>query len=240
MDQFWLVQYFQENWYWVPEYLPKFAEGLWITLKLLVISIVIGMTIAIPVGLVQVTGPKPLAWLARIFCTVIRGTPLLIQLWLIYYGVGSLFPSIPGLRQSFLWPVLREAFPYAVLAFSLSVAGYEGEVLRGAFRGVPKGELEAARAIGMSPFQVLRRVWLPRALQNVFPTLTGEFILTLKATPLAATISIYDVYGVGGIVRQETYKIYEPLLFVALIYLILAGILVVFFRYLENRMPRRT
>jgi polar amino acid transport system permease protein len=227
------------EWYWLPEYAPKFAQGLWLTLQLLGLSIFFGMLLAIPIGLVQVTGPRPLAWLARGFCTVIRGTPLLIQLWLIYYGVGSLFPSIPGIRDSFLWPVLRQAFPYAVLAFSLSVAGYEGEIMRGAFRGVPKGELEAARAIGMSPFQVLIRVWLPRALQNVFPTLTGEFILTLKATPLAATITVFEVYGIGTIVRQETYRIYEPLLFVAAIYLCLTGVLVLVFRYFENRIPRR-
>ena len=227
------------QWYWLPEYAPRFAEGLWLTVQLLSLSIVFGMAMAIPIGLVQVTGPKPLAWLARGFCTAIRGTPLLIQLWLIYYGVGSLFPFVPGIRESFLWPILREAFPYAVVAFSLSVAGYEGEVMRGAFRGVPRGELEAARAIGMSPFKVLRRIWLPRALQNVFPTLAGEFILTLKATPLAATITVFEVYGIGTIVRQETYRIYEPLLFVALIYLCLTGVLVVLFRYLENRMPKR-
>ena len=191
-------------WDWLPEYLPRFAEGIWLTIQLLVISIVIGMSMAIPIGLVQVTGPRPLAWLAKAFCTVVRGTPLLIQLWLIYYGIGSLFPSIPGIRESFLWPYLRDAFPYAILAFSISVAGYEGEVMRGAFRGVPKGELEAARVIGMSPFKVLWRVWLPRAVQNVFPTLTGEFILTLKATPLAATITIFEAFGVSSIVRQET------------------------------------
>ncbi len=227
------------EWYWLPEYAPKFVEGLWLTLQLLVLSIVFGMAMAIPIGLVQVTGPRPLAWLARGFCILIRGTPLLIQLWLIYYGVGSLFPSIPGIRESFLWPLLRDAFPYAVVAFSLSVAGYEGEIMRGAFRGVPRGELEAARAIGMSPFRLLYRIWLPRALQNVFPTLAGEFILTLKATPLAATITVFEVYGIGTIVRQETYRIYEPLLFVALIYLCLTGVLVVLFRYMENRIPKR-
>lgn len=227
------------EWYWLPEYFPRFVEGLWLTIQLLVISIIIGMSVAIPVGLVQVTGPRPLAWLAKGFCTVVRGTPLLIQLWLIYYGVGSLFPSIPGIRESFLWPYLRDAFPYAILAFSISVAGYEGEIMRGAFRGVPKGELEAARAIGMTPFQILRRVWLPRALQNVFPTLTGEFILTLKATPLAATITIYEVFGVASIVRQETYRIYEPLLFIALLYLCLAGLLILIFRYFENKIPKR-
>ncbi|MGB4951177.1 MAG: ABC transporter permease [Rhizobiaceae bacterium] len=227
------------QWYWLPEYAPMFLQGLWLTIQLLVLSIVIGMALAIPIGLVQVTGPWPLAWLARGFCIVIRGTPLLVQLWLIYYGVGSLFPSIPGIRESFLWPILREAFPYAILAFSLSVAGYEGEIMRGAFRGVPKGELEAARAIGMSSFKLLYRIWLPRALQNVFPTLAGEFILTLKATPLAATITVFEVYGIGSIVRQETYRIYEPLLVVGFIYLCLSGIMILGFRYLENRIPKR-
>lgn len=227
------------EWYWLPEYAPKFVQGLWLTIQLLILSIFFGMLAAIPIGLVQVTGPRPLAWLAKGFCTVIRGTPLLIQLWLIYYGLGSLFPFVPEIRESFLWPILREAFPYAVFAFALSVAGYEGEIMRGAFRSVPRGELEAARAIGMTPFTILRRVWLPRALQNVFPTLAGEFILTLKATPLAATITIFEVYGVGTIVRQETYRIYEPLIFVAGIYLVLTGLLVLFFRYLESRMPRR-
>lgn len=227
------------QWYWLAEYAPRFAEGLWLTVQILTLSIAFGMLLAIPIGLVQVTGPRPLAWLARAFCTTIRGTPLLIQLWLIYYGVGSLFPSIPGIRESVLWPILRDAFPYAVVAFSLSVAGYEGEVMRGAFRGVPRGELEAARAMGMTRFRILRRIWLPRALQNVFPTLTGEFILTLKATPLAATITVFEVYGVGTIVRQETYRIYEPLLFVGLIYLCLTGVLVLVFRYFERRIPRR-
>jgi len=227
------------EWYWVAEYTPKFIEGLWITIKLLVLSIVFGMALATPIGLVQVTGPRILSWTARAFCTVIRGTPLLIQLWLIYYGLGSVFPSIPGIRESLIWPILREAFPYAVFAFSISVAGYSGEVMRGAFKSVNKGELEAARAFGMRPFTVLWRVWFPRAIQNVLPTLTGEFILTLKSTPLAATITVFDVYGVGSMVRQETYRIYEPLLLVAAIYICLSGIIIIFFRWLESRNLRR-
>ncbi len=226
------------QWYWLPEYLPKFLDGIVLTLQLLSISIVLGMSLAIPIGLVQVTGPRWLAALARGFCTVIRGTPLLIQLWLLYYGLGTLFPLVPGIRESFMWPILRDAFPYAILAFSLSVAGYEGEVMRGAFKSVPKGELEAASAFGMSRFTRLRRIWLPRALQNVLPTLAGEFVLTLKSTPLAATITVYEVYGVGSIVRQETYRTYEPLLLVAGIYILLTAVLVLLFRWLESRVPR--
>lgn len=226
------------RWDWLPEYLPRFAEGILVTLQLLGLSIALGMALAIPIGLVQVSGPRPLAVLARMFCTAIRGTPLLIQLWLLYYGLGSLFPQLPGVRESFLWPLLRDAFPYAVLAFTLSVAGYEGEVMRGAFKGVPRGELEAARAFGMGRFTLLRRIWLPRALQNVLPTLAGEFVLTLKSTPLAATITVFDVYGVGTIVRQETYRVYEPLLFVAAIYVVLTAVIVVLFHWLERRVPR--
>ena len=227
------------EWYWLPEYAPRFVEGVWITLKLLMLAMFFGMAIAIPVGLVQVTGPRPLAWLAKSFTTLIRGTPLLVQIWLVYYGLGSLFPFIPGIRESFLWPILRDAFPYAVFALTISVGGYTGEIMRGAFRSVPNGELEAARAMGMSRFTILRRIWLPRALQNVFPTLTGEFILTLKATPLVSTITIYEAFGVGTIVRQETYRIYEPLLLLAAIYAFLTLILVLIFRYFENRIPKR-
>ncbi len=225
-------------WNWFPKYFEQLIGGLWLTLELVFIAVFFGMLLAIPLGLVQVTGPKWLGRIALAFCTAIRGTPLLIQLWLIYYGLGSIFPSIPGIRESMLWPYLRDAFPYAVVACTFSVAGYSGEVMRGAFAGVPKGELEAARSMGMSPFTVLWRIWLPRALQNVFPTLAGEMVLTLKSTPLAATITIQELFGVGTQIRQDTYRVYEPLLMLGGIYIILTGIIVVIMRYFENRIPR--
>ncbi|MEE9314793.1 MAG: ABC transporter permease subunit [Rhizobiaceae bacterium] len=225
------------DWSWLPEYGPRLISGFWLTIQLLVICATLGMLLAIPIGLVQVTGPKFLASIARGFCTFIRGTPLLIQLWLIYYGLGELFPQFPSIRESFLWPLLRAAFPYAVFAFSMSVAGYVGEIMRGAFAGVPKGELEAARAMGMSSFKVVWRIWLPRALQNVFPTLAGELVLTLKATPLAATISLKELFGEQTAVRQETFLTYEPLLLVAGIYILLTGVIVTIFSWLENRIP---
>lgn len=227
------------NWSWLPEYAPLLLSGLWLTIKLLIICASLGMMLAIPIGLVQVTGPR---WLSRIalgFCTVVRGTPLLIQLWLIYYGVGSIFPHIEGIRETAIWPLLRAALPYAIFAFTLSVAGYVGEVMRGAFAGVPKGELEAARAMGMSPFTTLRRIWLPRAVQNVFPTLAGELVLTLKATPLAATITVHELFSRSTEVRQDTFLVYEPLLLVAGIYICLTGIIVAIFKYLENKIPAR-
>jgi polar amino acid transport system permease protein len=213
--------------------------GLQVTLAMLFASALLGFLLAVPIGLVQVTGPGWLKLPARVFCTVIRGTPLLLQLWLLYYGLGSLFPMIPGLRGSFIWPYVREAWPYGLLALTISFAAYEGEVMRGAFAGVPSGELQAARAFGMSPWMVLRRIWLPRALHRALPTLSGETVLQLKATPLIATITVVDLYGVVSRVRQDTYLTYEPLFLLAAIYMVLAAILVVVFRYLESRIPTK-
>lgn len=223
------------SWYWIPEYQESILAGLWRTLILLVTSFITGFLLAIPIGLVQVTGPTFLAKLAQSFCTLIRGTPLLLQIWLIYYGIGSIFPEIEWLRESFLWPYLTDAWPYAFIALTLSVAAYEGEVMRGAFAGVPKGELEAAKAFGMPPFKILTRIWLPRAVQRSLPVIGGEVILQLKATPLVATITLIDTYAVFSKIRQETYIVYEPLLFMTAIYLSLAGIIALLFSYLEKR-----
>ena len=143
------------NWTWFPEYLPLLFQGVWLTIQLLVLSMVFGLTLAVPVGLVQVTGPKWLALIARGYCTLMRGTPLLVQLWLLYFGLGSVFAAFPEVRQSIFWPILREGYFYAILAFTLNEGGYGGEIMRGAFLSVPKGELEAARAYGMSPWLTL-------------------------------------------------------------------------------------
>jgi polar amino acid transport system permease protein len=225
------------RWDWLPKYGPLLLEGVWVTIWMLVVTAVLGFILAVPIGLVQVTGPWWLAAPARVFCTLIRGTPLLLQLWLLYYGLGSLFAAWPEIRQSWAWPYLRTAWPYGVVALTISFAAYEAEVMRGAFAGVPKGELEAARAYGMSPFTAFRRVWLPRAVHRALPTLSGETVLQLKSTPLVATITVIDAYAVISRVRQDTFLTYEPLLFLALIYMILTGILVLMFNRLEAMVP---
>jgi polar amino acid transport system permease protein len=221
------------------KFLPLILTGLWYTILLLILSSVFGMILAIPIGLVQVTGPRPLAWLAAAFCTVIRGTPLLIQLYILYYGLGSLFPQIPWIRQSFMWPVLREGLFYAVLCFTLSFAGYEGAVMKGAFASVPKGELEAARAFGMSPFTVLSRIWFPRAFRIVLPTLGGETILQLKATPIAALVTVTELYGAAGQIFRTTYDFFPPMLLVAVIYFALTFIITRLFNLIERQVPQR-
>ncbi|MDP5293637.1 ABC transporter permease subunit [Oceanimonas sp. CHS3-5] len=225
------------DWSWLPKYQEQIVSALGVTVALFVTSVLAGGLLAVPLGLAQVAGPWPLAWLARGFCTVIRGTPILLQMWLLYYGLGSLFPYMPELRQSWLWPYLIEAWPYAFVALTLSFAGYEGEVMRGAFKGVPRGELEAAYSMGMRPFTILRRIWLPRAVQRVLPTLGGELILHLKATPLVATIAVIDIYAIIARIRQETFITYEPLLLLAFIYTLLAAGIALGVWLLEKRLP---
>ena len=227
------------RWDWIPKYAPLAAEGLWRTIWLLVVTSVLGFLLAVPLGLAQAVGPWYLAGPARVFCTVIRGTPLLLQIWLIYYGVGSLFPQYPWIRESELWPYLRQAWPYAILALTLSYAGYEGEVMRAAFSSVQRGQLEAGRAFGMGRFALFRRVWFPQAVRSVLPTLGGETILQLKATPLVATITVVEIYAVSSRIRADTFIVYEPLLLLAVIYLILAGLITLLFRWLETRGPGR-
>jgi polar amino acid transport system permease protein len=239
---YWLAAVSQ--WGWVAKYLPLLIKGLWLTVLLWVLSCIFGIILAIPIGLVQVTGPWWLAAIARGFCTVIRGTPLLLQLWLIYYGLGSLFPKIamfyPDFRQDFMWLIRLDAFWYALLAFTLSFAGYEGEIMRGAFLGVPRGELEAARAFGMSPWKVLTRVWFPRAVRMVLPTLAGEVVLQLKATPLAMTVTVMDLSGVvRNRITQDTYIVYEPLMLLAVIYMCLTFLAVWAFSIIEKKVPQK-
>ena len=111
--------------------------------------------------------------------------------------------------------------------------------MRGAFKGVAKGQLEAAKAMGMPRLTILRRIWLPQAIQRALPTLGGETVLQLKATPLVATITVVDIYAVASRVRQDTFIVYEPLLLLAVVYMAITGIIVLAFRWFERRVPSR-
>ncbi len=230
MDFSWLSNEFYLEYLW---------EGFVNTLLLVAVSGVLGFSLAVGVALAQVAGPKPLALITRAYTTVIRGTPLLVQLFFFYDGVGRVLPQIPGVREMFFWPLLRDPFFYAVLAFTLSVGAYAGEVIRGAMLSVPKGELEAARSFGMSRFQVLRRIWLPHAVQICLPTLTGEMILLLKSVPLVSTIAVIDLLRAASIIRDETFRVYEPLLLVAGIYIAMVMLLTLVMRHVERNFPGR-
>lgn len=214
--------------------------GVVTTLKLLVISAVFGFLLAVAVAFARISSNPLLARASKGFTEVIRGTPLLVQIYIIYYGVGSLFASWPSLRESIVWPFLRDGFWYVAFALTVSVGAYVGEVIRAGLRGVPKGEIEAARAMGMRPRLVVRRVWLPRAIQILLPTLAGETVMLLKSTALASTVAVMDVLGAANYIRAQTLRTYEPLLAIAVIYVVLAFVIEKAFAYLEHRVPVRS
>lgn len=227
------------SWISNPTYIHYLWEGLVNTVVLVIVSGFFGFLLAIAFALAQVAGPKQIALPIRSFCILIRGTPLLLQLFFFYNGVGILLASFPAVRESFMWSILRGSFIYAVLTFIVSEGAYVGEDLRGAMLSVPKGELEAADAYGMSPFKRLWRIWLPRTIQICMPTLSNEAILLLQSVPLVSTISVMDLLGAANIIRDNTLTVYPPLLLITAVYLSLAGIMMLFTRQLERHFRKR-
>jgi polar amino acid transport system permease protein/octopine/nopaline transport system permease protein len=200
--------------------MPRLLAAVPITLALTIISGVIGNLLALPVAVAR-TSRNPLLWIpSYCYILVMRGTPLLVQMYLIYYGLGEILPGT-WVRHSWLWPYLRDGFWYAIFSLSLNTAGYTGEILRGGLNAVPHGEIEAGRAFGMTDWLIFWRVRLPRAIRICLPTMTGETILLLKATSLASTITVFDIMGEDAYIRSESFRTYSPLLGAAVIYITL-------------------
>lgn len=227
------------NFEWFPRFAGLIGSGLLVTVQLTLIAGLLGFALAIAVALGSLSRNAILSAISTAYMTVIRGTPLLVQLYILYYGVGSLLASTPWIRHSFVWPILRDGFSYAVIALTLSVGAYAGEILRGGLRAVPKGELEAAHALGMSQFTIIRRIWLPRAVIAQLPVLAGSSVILLKSTALASTITVIDVLGALNLVRADTYLTYEPLLVAAAMYLVLTLVIEWAFRKFEGRIPAK-
>lgn len=213
--------------------LPRLLQGVVLTVELVVCSVVAGFALAIPLALARLSR-NPLLWVpAYGFIFLFRGTPILVQVYLIYYGLGQ-FESVTG---SFLWPVLREAWWCAVLTFTLNTAAYQGEILRGAILGVPHGEVEAARACGMSGALLFRRVVLPRALRIAMPALGNEIILMLKASAIVSLITMMDLMGVTRALFARTYAI-ELFFYAGVLYLCMTFVFTRVWGRLERHMSR--
>jgi len=217
--------------------LPYLITAIPVTLGLTLISGVIGNLLALPVAVAR-TSHNPVLWVpAYCYILVMRGTPLLIQLFFIYYGLGELLPGT-WVRHSWLWPYLRQGFWYAVFAFSLNTAGYTGEILRVGLSAVPHGEIEAGRAFGMTNRLIFWRIKLPRAIRIQLPTMAGEVILLLKATSLASTITVFDIMGVREDLFAQSFRTYPPLLGAAIIYITLVFVFTRLLYWVEKHLNR--
>ena len=199
------------------ESLPDLLGGLVLTLELTVLSLIFGMVLALPLAALR-TARSPVLWMPVYgYITFFRGTPLLVQIFLIYYGTGQ----FDWIRETLLWPLLREAYWCAILAFSLNTAAYTAEILRGAIQAVPRGEIEAALALGMSRWLVFRLISLPRAFRLALPAYGNEIILVIKSSSLASTITLLDITGAARTLVAHTYAPYEVFLVAGALYLVL-------------------
>jgi polar amino acid transport system permease protein len=213
--------------------LPAFWPGLVMTLQLLVVSTALSFVGAILLGLARVSTVPVVSYPAFLYSACFRGTPLLVQIFLIYYGVAQFH----AVRHSFIWPILRESFPCALIALTLNMVAYLGEVVRGGILAVPRGEREAGLAMGMGPVLLYRRIILPRALRLMLPAMCNEVLIQLKSTSLASTITLLDVTGVGRRFAAASYST-TPLLVAGGIYVVLTFCIIQLFRLLEHRLNR--
>ncbi len=192
----------------------RLLAALPLTLEVWALSVTLGGLIALGLTFARASGVGALEGLARAYVFVFRGAPLLVQLFVVYYGLAS----FPAVRASPFWPFLRSAFDCAVLSLALCTAAYQSEIFRMALAAIPPGQIEAARACGMSRATLFRRVIFPIALRQALPAYTTELISMTKATALVSLVTLWDVMSVALKIRNDTLVTYTPLLAAGAIY----------------------
>ncbi|WP_312243966.1 ABC transporter permease [Stutzerimonas nitrititolerans] len=218
------------SWETFIKWLPSFLDGAWLTLQLVGVSVLAGLILALPLGIARSSRLFPVRALPYAYIFFFRGTPLLVQLFLVYYGLAQ----FDVVRQGPLWPYLRDPYWCAIITMTLHTAAYIAEIIRGAIQNVPAGEVEAARALGMSRRQTLWHIILPRATRIGLPAYSNEVILMLKASALASTITLLELTGMARKIAARTYLHEEMFLTAGLIYLAIAFILMQGFKLLER------
>ncbi len=198
-------------------------QGLKVTIPLTVISFVIAMVIALIVAIVQVANIKILKQIARFYVWIIRGTPLLVQLFIVFFGLPSL-------------GIVIDAFPSAIIVFSINTGAYASETIRAAIEAVPKGQFEAGYCVGMNYFQIMYRIILPQAMRTAFPPLSNSLIGLVKDTSLAASITVVDMFLVAQRIAAQTYETFVLYMEVAVIYLLFCTVLTKIQSILEKKM----
>ena len=204
---------------------PFLLKGAYYTVVLSLGGMFFGLLLGFALAVVRLYGPAPLRWLTRLYVSFFRGTPLLVQLFLIYYGLPQL-----GIQL--------DPLPAALIGFSLNMAAYTSEILRAAIASIDRGQWEAAASIGMSKTQTLYRAILPQAARTALPPLGNSFISLVKDTALAATIQVPELFRQAQLITARTFEIFTMYLAAALIYWALASILAHFQARLEARVNR--
>ncbi len=220
-------------------YGPALLRGLLVTLEIVGLSLAIGGLLAIPLALARTSAVPLLRWPALAYIFFFRGTPLLAQTFLIYYGAGQFAQELRatsvdlGLFSVGLWDIFGQAYWCAIITFSLNTAAYTAEILRGGIQGVAGGEIEAARALGMSRGLILRRVVLPGAYRIALPAYGNEIILMVKGSAIASVITIYDLMGETKLAFSRSFD-FAIYLYAAVIYFLLTWTITLAWARLED------
>ena len=220
------------DWPFLTDVTGQLLSGLPLTLQLAALSLTIGFVLAVFLAGAAASTFRPLRWIAKAHVELFRGTPLLLQIFLIYYGLGQIAP----LRQSVLWPFLREPYWCAILALALNTSAYTAEIIRGAIQAVPAHEIEAGRASGMSGFLLRRRIIWPIALRQGLAVYGSEAILMIKATSLASIITLTELTGIAHKLISSTYRVFEIFIVTGAIYLALTFLMSTAFALLERHL----
>ena len=223
---------------WDPElvakYGPKYLSGLGVTLSLVGTSIIIGAALSVPLAFARMSKSKILGGIAYGYVYFFRGTPLLAQTFLIYYGFGTFRQELDAIG---LWSFFRDAWNCAVFAFALNTAAYQAEILRGAIESVPKGQWEGAAALGISKFQTFRKIILPQALIVALRPYGNEIILMIKGSAIVAIITVYDLMGETRRAFSRTFD-FQTYLWAAIMYLVFVEALRNLWDAIEQRLTR--
>lgn len=214
-------------------------KGVPLTLLLSGLGIAAGFVLAIGLSAFRLSKYRALRWVSESYLFLFRGTPLLVQLFLIYYGLSQL----EAVRNSVFWFALRDPFWCATIALALNTAAYASEIIRGGVLAVPPGHLESARAMGMSRIMVLRRIIIPISARQALPAYGNEVILLIKATSLASIITLLEITGLARQLISRTYAVFEVFIAAGIIYLLINLTVVTLIRFLEvwlhpERRPR--
>jgi len=206
-------------------------DGIVSTVQLVFLSLVIGLFLAVPLAIMRNSKNPFLNYPVWVFTYVFRGTPLLIQLYMIYYGVTL----IEGIQETVWWVIFEKAFYPCLIAFTLNTAAYTTEIFRGVIEATPKGEIEAAKAYGMSWSKRMVRIVLPSAFRRAIPAYSNEVICMLHGSAIASTVTILDITGAARDVYAQHYTAFPPFMFAALLYLALTMAILFAFKTLEKR-----
>ena len=210
---------------------PKLLSASVITLKLLLVSIIIGLFIGLLFAILRIKKNPILEKFAYIYSYIFRGTPLLVQIFIIYYGFGQ----VEFIRESFLWVILKEPYWCAIIAFALNTGAYTSEILRSAFQTIKPGFIEAGKSLGISNKIIFYKVQIPIAIRQSLPAYGNEIILMLKGTSLASTVTLMDLTGVAKYIISTTFKPIEVFIIAGSIYLFLTFIVHNIIKILEKK-----